>query len=369
MMFWLLLKKELKVFYQSKGNLSIMLFLPLLLLIIFGLALGTYMQTDYGTFEDGAVLYYDAGADRDGMDRFENIRERIIAATGVTFTEVTDYSFAQKQVESSKAYGVVTLQEGGFEYFRSTFNEPEGGQLVRSLFEQLADKDMENEPIQIARTVLAAEPIDSKAYYASASLAFSILFMGLLVGFSVYNEKSLGTIERIQLSRAGVSRMFAAKIVTGALCGLGQFVVVFLFTGLVFHVSWGQKIPWMFLLFALLSLLSAVFGGVVGMLCKSKSMCQSIVLMVAMLSGYLGGSITPLSLLENTPVMHVIVNLSPLYWVNRAVTNLRNDILNESTLYAALVLIGLLLVTVLVGFLSGKKASFHAEAQKEAVTA
>lgn len=370
-MFWLLLKKELKVFFQSKGNLAFMVFLPLLLLIIFGLALGTYIQTDYGTFEEGVVLYYETGADPENMEHFEKTRDKITAATGVTFTEVTDYSFAQKQVESSEAYGVITIGEGGFTYFRSAFNEPEGGRIVRSLFEEMAGKeaDVESNSIQIARTVLTAEPVDSKAYYASASLAFSILFMGLLVGFSVYNEKSLGTIERIQLSRAGVSRMFAAKIIMGVLCGLVQCAVVFLFSGLVFRVSWGQKIPWIFLLFGMLSLLSAVFGGVVGMLCKSKSMCQSIILMVSMLSGYLGGSITPLSLLENTPVMHVIVNLSPLYWVNRAVTDLRGGILNESTLYAVSVLAGLLLVTTIVGFLSGKKASFRMEAQKEAATA
>lgn len=357
-MFWLLLKKELRVFFSSKGNLAVMLLLPILLLAIFGSALGSYMQADYRTFEDGVVYYYNDGTDAPAMTRFHDIAAEIQAATGVTFTEVTDITKAQATVEASKAYGVVSIHTDGYTYFRSTFNEPEGGKLTRNLFVQLADPQPASvDTTGIRHTVITAQPVDSRGYYTFASLAFSILFMGLLVGFSVHNEKALGTIERIQLSSAGVGRMFTVKVLTGVVCGIGQIAVVFAFSSLAFGVSWGPKCGFIFSIFLLLSLYSSVFGGVVGLLCKNKSMCQNVVLMVSMLSGYLGGSITPLYLLENAPVMNIIVNISPLYWVNQAITRLRNNMLDESVLYAVLVLVVLIAVVALVGMLATRKVS------------
>ena len=78
--------------------------------------------------------------------------------------------------------------------------------------------------------------------------------------------------------------------------------------------------------------------------------------MTAMLCGYLGGSITPLYLLENQPVLNVLVNISPLYWTNRALTALYNGILDEKTAYSAAVLAGLIAVILTLYFLTAGRS-------------
>lgn len=363
-MFGLLLKKELRVFFTKKGNLIFMVLMPILLISLFSFALGDYIKADYKTFENGKALYYEENAPAEMMDRFSSITDRISASTGVVFEQTGDYKKAQEAVESSKVYGVIMITSNGFDYFRSTFNEPEGGRLVRTLFVQLSNAAA-LQTVSIQKVNLNTKQLDSKIYYTFSALAFSIMFMGLLVAHSVYDEKELSTIERIRLSKAGIGGMMTSKILTGICCGIGQVIVVFLFSNLILGVDWGNRLPWIGFVFILLILFSAVFGSVIGMLSKNKAMCQSIVMMFAMLCGYLGGSITPLYLLENMPVLSTIIRLSPLYWTNQALTSLHNGIVNEKILYSAFVLIGLSLAMLFLLMLVTSPGKKNKASQRE----
>lgn len=186
--------------------------------------------------------------------------------------------------------------------------------------------------------------------------------MGLLVGYSVFDEKAYGTITRIQLSRVGIGAMLFSKILTGIVCGCVQIISAFVFSSLVLGVKWGGKTGWIFLLLLMLVLYSAVFGAVIGMFSKNKSMCQSTLLMISMLCGYLGGSVTPLYLLENMPVLNIIIKISPLYHLNRAVTALSNGILDKNTLYTVLVLTGLSAFMLIIFVLTKARPSHGKEA-------
>ena len=356
-MLGVILKKELKAFFTNKGNLVFMFLLPILLISIFSFALGDYVKAEYGTFDGGRVLFVDNDASQDTADRFARIKEQLSASTGVTFEQVTDIPTAKKQVETSEAFGLITITEQGFDYYRSDFNEPEGGKTIRSLFMQMAEGNIssgENQKIQ--HITLKADKPDAKKYYTFSGLAFSILFMGLLVAHSVFDEKANGTITRIQLSRTGTGVMIFSKVLTGILCGCVQILSAFAFSSLILGVKWGGKTACIFLLLLLLVMYSAVFGSVVGMITKNKSMCQSTVLMVSMLCAYLGGSVTPLYLLENMPVLKIIIKISPLYHLNRAVTALSNDILDKTTLFTVLVLTGLsAFMLIVLRMINGKR--------------
>ena len=358
-----ILKKELKAFFMNKGNLVFMFLLPILLISIFSFALGDYVKAEYGTFENGRMLYFNENASPEMTDKFTLISDKITSTTGVTFEQTGDIRSAKKQVESSEAYGLITVTDSGFDYFRSEFNEPEGGKTVRSLFMQMAASDNGSTNGQkIQHITLKADKPDAKKYYTFSGLAFSILFMGLLVGYSVFDEKAYGTITRIQLSRVGIGVMMLCKILTGIVCGCVQIVSAFAFSSLVLGVKWGGKTGWIFLLLLMLVLFSAVFGAVIGILSKNKSMCQSTVLMISMLCGYLGGSVTPLYLLENMPVLNIIIKISPLYHLNRAVTALSNGILDKNTLYTVLVLTGLSAFMLILFALTKARPSHGKEA-------
>ena len=356
-MFLLLWKKELKTFFSNPGNLLFMVLLPILLISMFSLALGDYIKGDYATFDDGKVFFYQDGCSAERLGDFMDIADYISESTGVTFVSVTDPAQARKDIEASKAYGLITVTDRGYDYFRSTFNEPQGGKIVRTLFTQMSDTDEHSTKNEVVSTVIQGNHLDSKVYYTFSAMTFAILFMGVLVGHSVISEKELGTILRIQISKAGVGSMMAGKILTGVLCGIGEVGAAFLFSNLVWGVTWGVYLPVVLLVLLCLILLSASFGAAIGRIVANKSMCQSTVMMTAMLCGYLGGAITPLYLLENMPVLQLLVKISPLYWTNQALICLYNGILNEKTAMSAGVLLSLTLVVILFTAVFGNKRS------------
>ena len=352
-MFFVQLAKEIKVFFTNKGNLLFTFVMPLLLITIFSFALEDYISAEYGTFTGGKVYYC---AESDIPDSFMSVASRLENCLGVSFEQLSDYEQACRDVEASKAYGAIRIKNDGYEYFRSTFNEPEDGKLVRTLFIQMTEGGVSADEFpEIHKTGLNVNKLDSKAYYTFAGLSFSIMFMGLLVAFMVYSEREFGTIERIKLSDAGVLSMIASKVITGIICGCVMIGASYLYSTFALNVNWGSKTPLIFVLLLCLVLFSAVFGSVVGMVGKNKTMCQSTVMMTAMLCGYLGGSITPLYLLENTPVLNWIIKISPLYWENQAIISLYNGITDEKLLYSLAVLIGLSVVLAIAGTAAGKK--------------
>ena len=365
-MFGVIIKKELKTLFVSKGNLVFMFLLPIMLISIFSFALGDYVKAEYRTFDNGRILFYNENASEKNINRFNLIYNKIKSATGVEFEQVSNIEEAKKKVESSEAFGLITVTDNGFEYFRSEFNEPEGGKAVRSIFSQMTEGNINiDDNPQIQHITIEADKPDAKKYYTFSGLAFSILFMELLVAYSVFDEKAYGTITRIRLSSVGIGVMMFSKILTGIVCGSVQIVSAFLFSTLALGVKWGGKTVLIFLLLMLLVIYSAIFGAVIGMLGKNKSMCQSTVLMISMLCGYLGGSVTPLYLLENMPVLDIIIKISPLYHFNRAVTALSNGILDRNTLYTVLVLAILSAIILILFKLAGNKNSGR---KKEAVT-
>ena len=364
-MFLTQLWKEIRTFFASKGNLLFTFLMPILLISVFSFALRDYIKADYKSFEDGKVFYYTDGVDPNEIGEFNTIKEKLEKVTGVSFEQIYDYEKACADVEKSLGYGVITIKKDGYEYFRSTFNEPEGGKILRTLFEQLADTpvtmqenaagDGKNEVIN--KTRLQVNRLDSKNYYTFAGLAFSILFMGLLVAFMVYDEKEYRTIERIRLSNAGIPAMVLSKVLTGVISGSIMIVVSYLFSSLVLKVRWGEKTGLIMIVLFCLVVFAAAFGCVVGLIGKNKTICQSTVLMFSMICGYLGGSITPLYLLENVPILNWIVKISPLYWTNRAISSLYNGIVDEKTVYSISILGGLVVVLTVLGINAGRKGA------------
>lgn len=363
-MFLVQLWKEIKCFFTSKGNILFMLAMPLLLITIFSFALRDYINADFGTFENGRILYFISDADSARIEEFERISDALSGSIGVTFEQIYDQEAACKAVEASEAYGVIAVKKSGYDYFRSSFNEPEGGKLARTLFIQMADENTaraESDKTPIVNKVrVDVNKLDSKNYYTFAGLAFSILFMGLLVAFMVYDEKEFGTIERIKLGGAGIFGMVLSKVLTGFMCGLVMIGASYIYSTTVLKVDWGTKAGYIILVLLCLVIFSAVFGCVVGLVGKNRTICQSSVLMFSMLCGYLGGSITPLYLLENMPVLKFIIRISPLYYTNRAIISLYNGIVDSKMAYSIAVLLGLTLVLVLLGIRFGKKVTKRA---------
>lgn len=357
-MFLKMLKKEWKVYVSSKINLVFMIILPIIFIGLFSVALKDYIGADYGTFEDGNVFYY---VEDDGtyLERFGVICDKLTEATGVTFTEVNDLADAEDRVEASEGYGVITIKADGYDYYRSPYNETEGGKLLRTMFVQLAGlsgETLERYPVLVENVIdIKVSDVDSNAYYTFSALAFTLMMLSVGVSLSIYNERESQAIVRYRISKAGIWGMYGIKIVVGMIAGLIQIGVSFLFSTLALGVKWGDKIGYMLLLLMLNNLFAVLLAMLLGIRGKNKSMSQDTVLIITMLSAYLGGSITPIYILENIKVLRFLVRISPLYWTNQALISLYNGVLDKKTLYSALVLLMLSAILAIVIVLGEKK--------------
>ena len=339
--------KELKKYFSSKINILFLVLLPIIFVTFFSFALENYIDSNYDTFQDGKIFYYAENADTAHLKKFTDISKEIASSTGVIFEEVSDLETAKTDVWQSEAFAVINITEDGFDYFRSEFNEPVGGEIIRSMFLQLSDS-YENPPgeVMIMKNNMNIKKTTSKIYYTFAAAAFLILFMAFLTSMSIIEEKELGTDIRIRISRIGNGGVLFAKAFVSICGGIAEIIIIYLYSSFVIGVEWGGNLPLIFMVLLLLIVFSTSLGIMIGTFCKSKTVAQETSLVAGMMCGYLGGSITPAYLMENMPVMCYVIKLSPLYWANKALISLYNDIVDKNTVYSAVVLVALSIVCI-----------------------
>lgn len=342
-----MLIKDLKLIFRNKSNVAFIVFIPVLLILVLGFTMKDYMSNDFNTFENGIVLYVNDGASDDMMKKFDEISSQITEKTGVEFKKADNFSDAKKDVEASKAFGAVNITENKFDYFRSSFNEKEGGEIVRSLFTELSQNNQKNS-VPVMNTVLDIKRPESSVYYTFTGLSLAILFMGAVIAGSYSKDRSADVFNRISLSTAGRKIMILSKLCSGIICGAIQILLALVVSTLVFDIKWEHNLGLIILVYFVLVIFSSSLGSLVGVISKNNAVSMSIVEVVAMLSGYLGGSITPVYLLESMPVIKYLVKVSPVYWTSQSLSNLYNDIVDEKTYKCIAVLIGLSAVLLLL---------------------
>ncbi len=343
-MFSVIFRKEMKSYFRGIGNWVFVLALPILLILLMSSALDGYMSTDFQTFDGQKVFYYYDQKTEAGEHKVVELQTFFKQSTGIKLQEITDYKKGVSLVDKSKALGIIKITSDRMDYYRSPYNETEGGKIVHSLFKQAMLTDLSNVRDQVYVTELNTAAVDSSSYATFTYLAFVIMFIALMTSHSIHDERTNRTIERIKISKAGLNVLLLSKIVLGVLIGVIQIFTVWIFSNFILKINWGSQILIMFLVLFCLAIMSSIFGVVIGMISRNKAIADSTILMTVMLSGYIGGALSPVYLLENAHILNQIVKISPLYWCGRSLTNLYVDIVDTNTFTS----IGLSLVLTVI---------------------
>lgn len=347
-MFFNILKKDIKLFVLNKSNIIMLLMIPIILILVFGYTLESYMSGDYDTFKNGRVLYYNDNASEAVLEEFSSISEQITDETGVVFDEISDYDSAKSSVDESEAYAVIRISDDSYDYYRSPYNEKEGGSIVRSLFTELADSYGSGRQNIAAEVKLDIEKPDSKPYYTFAGLGLAILLTSYLISGLFNIDKRSGAINRIVISPSSIIGMTMSKVVLGIIAGCIQIAVALAVATVVFGIKWEHNFGLIILVFMVLTLFSAGIGAFAGSVTDNNSASQMIAFMVAGLSGYIGGALTPVYLLEQTFLVKYVIKISPLYWTNKALSNLYNDITDDTVWKCIAVLTALSVLLIVI---------------------
>jgi len=361
-MFWLIMKKELKSFFTNKGNLIFVFGLPFLMIALMSTALKDYMENNLETFKDGVVLYHQSNISKKATQYLKDFRMLLQESTDVELIEINDEEEGKQKVEASEAFSLISIKGNHFAYYRSPYNEPEGGKLIRGMFNEVIGRDIQSNPIEI-NTVLISKPrINSNAYFTFAELPFIMMYLALLIGHSVIDERSFGTIERIKISSMGIGTMRMSKVTTGLCAGVVQIATGYLLSNIFLDVHWGSMTPYMFLVLIGVTGFSSVLGVVMGMIVKTKMVADNFILMSVILMAFMGGIFSPIYIMENIKIIGLIMKISPLYWTNKALNSLYAGVLDQNTWICWIICLVLMAVLCVIYNRLSKKSNLVIQA-------
>lgn len=350
--------KELRQFFRKPFNILFMLVVPIVLILLMGYAMSDIVGGAGETEEavDAAVFFLiEDGSSSEEQQKFSQFRAYIEKEMGISFEEVSDFKKGCEQVDKQEAIALIRISGEGFYYYRSPYNEPTAGKLLRGVYNTFFSlSEIYSGNSYIETREIRQKTIDSYTYFTFAELGLIMLYIGLIVGQSVFNEKETGTFARIYTSKANISKMLMSKIAMGATVGIVQTALVYMLSVFILHVQWGSLAPLIFVLYLVLSVFSSTLGAIMGLLSKKKASLNDRILTLSILIGFLGGGLTPLSFLDTVRVMSCICKISPLYWITNSAIALSGGTLSRD--FAVGVLVCLLLTLLLTGiYLSAKR--------------
>ncbi|HEK4874117.1 TPA: ABC transporter permease, partial [Clostridioides difficile] len=137
------------------------------------------------------------------------------------------------------------------------------------------------------------------------------------VSYAGQDEKISNTSYRYMISPISIvdlviSKLFSCTAVL-SICNLVTLVVL----KCIFRMSFGGK--FLAVLFFLMceSIVVVSMGLFLGLVCKNLDMLRNIINIPIVIFGFLGGVFFPVSSLN--PVISLIINISPLTWINRGI--------------------------------------------------
>lgn len=334
-------KKELKQLFHNKLNLAFIFLAPIILIAIFSFLMKDYIGSKTGNEAiSGKTVCYIMNDDGEYAERFAEFSEKMHDGFGIEFDEAKDYDSAVERVKKQEALAVITINSSGCEYYRCSYNETRDAQLFRDVFTQTFGNAAQS--VSAVQTVELEMPaIDSSGYYTLSELGFIIIYISAILAYAVYEEREKRTLNRILLSKVGMASFLFTKYFIGLLMALLQIAAAYLFSTFVLDVDWGKYTVLIMLVYLALGTFSAAFGISVAMTVRKREGIDNIVMLVAILCGYMGGAFVPASVLESKKVIKYVIKLDPLYWCNKAVISLYGGDINKDIAVSLCMSLGL----------------------------
>lgn len=150
--------------------------------------------------------------------------------------------------------------------------------------------------------------------FSRVFVGFSLMFLMFTLNQSastILEEKSVGTWNRMLLAPLNKLQLLLGNILHFLILGLTQFIVLMMFSSVVFKVSWGNYIDT--LIFAVLIILTVSgLGFMIATLVKTKAQQNIVGSIVITVTSMLGGVYWPLSFVSET--MRRIADFVPQKW-------------------------------------------------------
>ena len=361
-MFLALLKKELKQFFRSKGDIVMLFVFPIVLISVLSVGLKDIMRGNVDVFKDNVVYYnISEGKYEDGFNMF---MQTLHKEHDVEFKEARSVKDAKKQVDKRKALIYISIDDNGYSIYRNN-SEYFESRMFRSVFQTVMDEYSayntiaEYNPKQMANLIdkkydsfieeeneKCKGGVSSSEYYTFAELALIILYISVTVGERMVKEHELTTINRVRMSKVKEYQIIFSKVALGIIIGIIQVLLVYVYSSVVLKVNWGENTLKFFLLFFNLIVFSSVLGVVLGLIIKKSDVLNGLMQSLIVMMCALGGSYIPIHVLMSSQLCAQAIKISPIYWTNMATSTLMCGY--ESRSYEIALIIPLVLSIIMI---------------------
>lgn len=192
-------------------------------------------------------------------------------------------------------------------------------------------------------------------FYAVSMMLMFLLYSGLTVSSSLFNEKENHTLFRITSMPVKGSELFIGKMLGVGVVSVVQCAAIIILTHLLFGVNWGNR-PGLLLLFCLLMIIASMtLSIVISMFSKTKASAGSIVNVITVVMTFISGGMAPLPESWVNSVGAFTLN----HWVLQAVLKMMLHAEVSEILPNLLVLSIICLVLFSAAVISYRKVGYH----------
>ncbi|MCM3117161.1 ABC transporter permease [Neobacillus sp. MER 74] len=325
--------KGIKTDFRDTRTLFFMLLFPILLMLVLGTALSNTFTTSL-IVDDIDVLYKDT-TNGEFFPHFINEVEK----SGLHFTKAAGSTDGEKEVKQGTYDGYVEVTDQGIQLYVNNGTSIEGTILQGMLASFVDQYNITSEIIKVAPEKLESaftreKPADfiketsllpnqqpgSMDYYAIVITTMIILYGAMSASSLIVSERVRKTGDRLIASPVLKSEIFIGKVLGSLVSNSICIVLVLLFSKLIFKANWGDHLGLVFLVLLTEVVFAVSMGIGVSFLSKTSAGPKVIIMLFVQLSSFFGGAYFKIENPEG--IFKLITDLSPLTWMNTAVTKI-----------------------------------------------
>ncbi|WP_199426785.1 ABC transporter permease [Thermaerobacillus caldiproteolyticus] len=358
--------KEIKREFRDVRTLVFMLAFPIVLMLVFGAALSSAFDSTISV-GDIYVLYKDKTTGEFSTYVREFIKEA--KKSDIHFKKASHHVDGRRMVKQGDYDGYMEIDNKGIHLYTNNKNSVKGS-IIQGMVTAFADKyNMVTAVAQVKPTqvhmlmnnghhddYIKETSLHSKRqpsamdYYAITMTTMIALYGAVSASYLIRGERIRKTADRLLAAPIHKSEIFIGKILGSMATNLLCIVIVIVFSKFVFKAYWGHHLTLVCLVVFTEVLFAVSFGLGISYIARTEGAARVIVLVVIQLASFFGGAYFKID--ATSTITKFITHLSPLTWVNTAITKMiyANDL---SAIFPAIFLnVGLSALFLLIAGMS-----------------
>lgn len=374
MLLFTLIKKEITQFFRNKTDVLTMFVFPIILIVVMGTSLNGLMNADKNIFENKYVYYKfnDLVNNQKYLQVFYNFKNSCEESIKIKFKEIEDDNKARELVNKGESLAFININKDSYNYYRSENKETSAQKIFKNVFNEylqryalidsigntnpkiIQDILKEESLIKLKEEGINSSGIDSFTYYTFAELILIILYVSTITSISMYKENFQSTFTRLRMSKANNLSVVISKIILGIVIGMTQVIIIYFISTVFLKINWGENLLDIFIVLISFITFSSVLGISMSMIFKDNKAASSVINILIIILGFLGGSYMPISLIKSTQITNILCQLTPTYWANILLLSLSIGLSSNYTYKSIFISLSLSTILIIIGFIVNK---------------